>query len=122
MQAMTTAAPAPDTTERAQSWLEFVWAELAPTPGRVNAVVRITVAVTIVLIASITLEVPSVGLSCFVVIFLTMLMPGPTTQNSVFVAIASVLAVVVVTLSIALTMLIYRFTLDYPQLRLGAMG
>ena len=39
-----------------------------------------------------------------------------------FVAIASVLAIVVVTFSIALTMLIYRFTLDYPPLRLGAMA
>jgi len=122
VQATTTAAPALAAVEPRRSWLDFLRAELAPTPGRFNAAVRITLAASIVLVTSITLEVPFVGVSCFVVMFLTMLAPGVTTQNSVVVAIASTLAIVVVTVSIALTMLIYRFTLDYPPLRLGAMA
>ena len=120
MQAVTTAASLEP--ERPQSWLEFVRAELAPLPGRFNAVVRIVVAVSIVLVTSVTLEVPFLGLSCFVVMFLTMLTPGVTTQNSVFVAIASTVAMVVLTISIAATLVIFRFTLDYPGLRLGAMA
>ena len=122
VQATTTAAPALAAVEPPRPWLDFLRAELAPTPGRFNAAVRITLAASIVLVTSITLEVPFVGVSCFIVMFLTMLAPGVTTQNSVVVAIASTLAIVVVTVSIALTMLIYRFTLDYPPLRLGAMA
>ena len=122
VQATTTTAPALAAVEPPRPWLDFLRAELAPTPGRFNAAVRITLAASIVLVTSITLEVPFVGVSCFIVMFLTMLAPGVTTQNSVVVAIASTLAIVVVTVSIALTMLIYRFTLDYPPLRLGAMA
>jgi len=91
-------------------------------PGRFNATIRIVVATAIVLVTSMTLEVPFIGLSPFIVIFLTMLTAGVTTQNSVFVAIASTLAIVMVTLSIGLTILIFRFTVDYPPLRLGAMA
>jgi multidrug resistance protein MdtO len=51
-----------------------------------------------------------------------MLSAGVATQNSVVVAIAGALAIVVVTLSIGFTILIFRFTVDYPPLRLGAMA
>ncbi len=122
MQALTTAAPALDAPKRAPSWPEFLRAELAPTPGRLNAVIRIVVATTIVVITSMTLEVPFLGISAFVVMFFIMITPGVTTQNSVFVAIAATLAVAVVMLSCALTILISRFTIDYPPLRLGAMA
>jgi len=119
---MTTVAPALDEAERARSWLDFLRAELAPTPGRFNATIRLVVATVIVLITSMTLEVPFIGLTPFIVMFLTMLTPGVATQNSVVVAIASTLAIVVLTFCIVLTMLIYRFTIDYPPLRLGAMA
>jgi multidrug resistance protein MdtO len=121
MHATTTTAPALDAPKRAPPWLEFLRAELAPTPGRLNATVRIVVATTIVVITSMTLEVPFLGISAFIVMFLIMLTPGVTTQNSVFVAIAATLAVAVVTFSCALTILIARFTINYPPLRLGAM-
>ena len=122
MQDTTTALPAPDAVERTQSWLEFLQAELAPTPGRFNATIRIVVATAIVLVSSITLEVPFVDLSAFIVMFLIMAAPSVTARNSVFIAIAAVMASVVITLSIALTILVFRFTIDYPPLRLGAMA
>jgi hypothetical protein len=56
MHVMTTAAPALDAPKRAPSWPEFLRAELAPTPGRLNATIRIVVATAIVLITSMTLE------------------------------------------------------------------
>jgi hypothetical protein len=49
MPAVTTAAPALEAAARKRSWLDFVRAELAPTPGRLNATIRIVVATTIVL-------------------------------------------------------------------------
>ena len=55
---MTTAARSSDGAGQAQSWLDFLRAELAPTPGRLNAMIRIVVATTIVLVTSMTLEVP----------------------------------------------------------------
>src|SRR5258705_6144680 len=87
----------------APSWLDFLRAELAPTPGRFNAMVRLVVGTSIVLVASMALEVPSIGLSLFIVIFLTMLTPGVASQNSVAVALASVVSIVVLTLALGLT-------------------
>ena len=49
---------------RPPSWLEFLRAELAPTPGRLNATVRIVVATAIVLVTSMALEVPSSRCRC----------------------------------------------------------
>ena len=122
MPAMATAAPALHAAPRARSWLEFVRAELAPAPGRFNATARIVVATAIVVVTSMALQVPFLGLSAFIVLFLTMAAPGVTTRNSVFIAVAAALAIVVITLSIALTILIFRYTIDYPLLRLGAMA
>jgi len=122
MQATTAAAAALDGAERARSWRDFLRAELAPAPGRLNATIRIVVATAIVLVTSMALEVPSVALSLFIVIFLTMLTPGAASQNAAAVAIVGIAALVVLTLTIAMTLLIFRFTVDYPPLRLGAMA
>ena len=119
---MSAAALALERAEPRQSWLGFLRAELAPTPGRLNATIRIVVATAIVLVTSMALEVPSVDLSLFIVIFFSMLTPGAASQNSVAVAIAGIAAVVVLTLAVALTLLIARFTIDYPPLRLAAMA
>ncbi|HUP07024.1 MAG TPA: FUSC family protein, partial [Caldimonas sp.] len=106
----------------APDWLDLLRSEVAPTPGRLNATIRIVVATVIVLVTSLTLEVPFADLSIFIVMFLTMASPEVTARNSVFVAIAAAVAVVVVTLSIGVTILILRFTIDYPPARLGAMA
>jgi multidrug resistance protein MdtO len=83
---------------------------------------RMVVATAIVLITSMTLEVPVVALSLFVVLFLTKGTSVITSQNSVAVAIMGFVAVTVVTLAIALTLLLCRFTIEYPPLRLGVMA
>src|SRR5262245_59228245 len=105
---MTTAAPALTVTAP-QAWLDLLPPELAPTPGRFNATIRIVVGTTIVLVTSMALEVPSVGLSLFIVIYLTMLTPGAASQNAVAVAIATIAAVAVLTLTFVLTFVIFRF-------------
>src|SRR5262245_64243474 len=106
----------------APSWLEFLRAELAPTPGRFNAMVRIVVGTSIVLVASMALEVPNIALSLFIVIFLTMLSPGAASQNSVAVTLTSVIAIAVLTLALGLTLLIFKLTVDREPLRLAAMA
>src|SRR5258706_2213646 len=76
----------------------------------------------IVLVTSMTLELPTIALSLFVVLFLTKVTSVVTTQNSVAVAISGIVAVIVATFAIALTLLILRFTVAYPPLRLAAMA
>ena len=119
---MTRAAPALPLVVPRWSWDDFLRAELAPTPGRLNATIRIVVATAIVLVTSMALEVPSPALSLFIVIFVTMLTPGVASQNAVAGAIASIAAIVVLTFTVAVTLLIARFTMDYPALRLAAMA
>src|ERR1700745_225307 len=94
--------------------LEFLRAELAPAPGRLHATIRVVVASMVVLATSMTLEVPEVALSLFIVVFITMMVPGVSTQNSVFVATGGIIALVALTIALATTMLVYRFTLNYP--------
>src|SRR5882724_914300 len=104
----------------APEWLEFLRTELAPTPGRFNAMVRLVIGTAIVLVTSMALEVPSIALALFVVIYLTMLTPGAASQNSVAVALASVVSIVVLTLALGLTLLVFRFTVDYEPVRFAA--
>jgi len=103
-------------------WLDFWRDELAPSPGRFNAMLRIVVATTIVLVTSMALEVPEVAISLFIVLFLSMMTSNVTTQNSVAVAIIGILAILSATLAIALSLLILDATVDYPWLRLAAMA
>ena len=102
--------------------LELLRAELAPAPGRLNATIRVVVASMIVLATSMTLEVPEIALSLFIVLFITMMVPGVSTQNSVFVAIGGTIALVALTIGLLAALLAFRFTIDYPPLRLAAMA
>jgi multidrug resistance protein MdtO len=102
--------------------VDFWRQELGPTPGRLNGVLRIVVATALVLTTSMTLEVPTIALSLFVVLFLTKATSAVTTQNSVAAMIIGLIAVVVVTFAIALTILILDATIDHPPLRLAAMA
>jgi multidrug resistance protein MdtO len=119
---MTTAATALPTRKGSAPWLDFLRAELAPTAGRLNATIRIVTATAIVLATSMTLEVPTIAVSVFVVLFLTKLTAGVTTQNSVAVAATGIVAIVVATIAIAIAILMFRYTIGWPPLRLAAMA
>jgi multidrug resistance protein MdtO len=120
---MTTATQKPVRADLTQpSWVDFWRDELAPSPGRFNAMLRVIVAATIVLVTSMTLEVPEVAISLFIVLFLSMMTSNVTTQNSVAVAIIGILAILSATIAIALSLLILDAAVDYPGLRLAAMA
>ena len=102
-------------TDRPESWVETLRAWLAPTPGRLNATLRILVATSIVLVTSMTLQVPSIAISLFIVLMLA-------NANSVFAAIEGILIVITVTLAAAVTILLLRLVLDHSMLRLVAMA
>jgi multidrug resistance protein MdtO len=98
-----------------ESWLETLRAWLAPTPGRLNATLRILVATSIVLVTSMTLQVPNISTSLFIVLMLA-------NQNSVVAAIEGIFIVITVTLAAAVTILLLRFALDDSMLRIVSMA
>ena len=121
-QTLTTGAGTLAAAVPGRSWLDFLRAELAPTPGRLDATIRIVVAATIVLVTSMTLQVPMVDVSLLVVMFLTALGPGAASPNTVPAVMTSIISIAVLTVAIALSLLIFKFTIDYPPLRIVAMG
>lgn len=102
----------------AADWPERLWrfvvAELEDFPGRGNALLRNLVACTLVIVISISLEVPLLALSLIVVFFVSQ-------TNVVLTRLAGILFIVSTTLAVGLAILLLKFTYGYPLLRiLGA--
>jgi len=76
---------------------------------------RIVITVVLVVIISNALQVPEMLLSAYMVLF-------ATKENKVVTALAGVLVILGVTLAIAASILIYRFTFDYPELRIPGIA
>ena len=96
-------------------WPERLWrfvvAELATFPGRGNALLRNLVACTLVIILSMSLEVPLLALSLIMVFFVSQ-------TNVVLTRMAGILFIVSATLAIGIAILLLKFTYGYPLLRI----
>ena len=90
----------------------FLRRELAPFPGRLNVVLRCAVTSAIVIVASMALEVPSLALSLLVVFYVTQ-------SNVVLTRLVGVMFIVGSTLAIGLSILLLKFTFDYPLPRIA---
>src|SRR5580700_8842987 len=58
---------------RTASWLwfqEFIRSEIAPYPGRVNTVIRMTIAATLVMLVVVTFRIPNAFLAALYAVFL----------------------------------------------------
>jgi uncharacterized membrane protein YccC len=97
------------------NWLVWLRRELAPSPGRQMLTLRLVVAVALVTILSMTLQTPETALSAYMVFFVTK-------ENRVVTAITGIGMIVGVTLAIAASLLLYRYTFDYPELRIPVMA
>ncbi|MGV2289483.1 FUSC family protein [Trinickia sp. YCB016] len=89
----------------------FLRAELAPFPGRTNVMLRAVLTSAIVLVASMTLEVPEVALSLLVVFYVTQ-------SNVVVTKLVGVMFILGSTLAIGSSILLLKFTFDYPLIRI----
>jgi multidrug resistance protein MdtO len=89
----------------------FLRRELAPFPGRLNVMLRCMLTSAIVIVASMALEVPSLALSLLVVFYVTQ-------SNVVVTRLVGVMFIVGSTLAIGLSILLLKFTFDYPLLRI----
>jgi multidrug resistance protein MdtO len=89
----------------------FLKRELAPFPGRLNVMLRCMLTSAIVIVASMTLEVPELALSLLVVFYVTQ-------SNVVVTRLVGLMFIVGSTLAIGLSILLLKFTFDYPLLRI----
>jgi multidrug resistance protein MdtO len=89
----------------------FLDAELAPFPGRGNALLRNVLACALVIILSMSLEVPLLALSLILVFFVSQ-------SNLVMTRMAGILFMVSATIAIGIAILLLKFTYGYPLLRI----
>jgi multidrug resistance protein MdtO len=89
--------------------------ELRATPGRLGDSVRIVVVVLIVVAISETFRIPDIGLSAFLVLFLS----GREAASTVRTALISGIAVV---LAIFATIAVFMLSLSEPALRISLMA
>ncbi|MBK7365034.1 MAG: FUSC family protein [Nitrosomonas sp.] len=88
--------------------------ELASFPGRTAMVWRSLLSSALIIIISMTLQVPFLALSLVIVFFTAQ-------ENTVLTKLSSIIMVIGVTLAVALAILLLKFTIDFPLLRiLGA--
>ncbi|MFL9962995.1 FUSC family protein [Paraburkholderia sediminicola] len=89
----------------------FLRHELAPFPGRLNVMLRCTLTSAIVIVVSMALEVPELALSLLLVFYVTQ-------SNVVLTRLVGVMFIVGSTLAIGTSILLLKFTFDYPLLRI----
>ncbi|AMM18727.1 multidrug transporter (plasmid) [Burkholderia sp. PAMC 28687] len=98
----------PATLDDAQ---RFLRGQLASYPGRANVMLRCVLASAIVIVTSMTLQVPLLALSLIVVFYVTQ-------SNVVVTRLVGTLFIVGSTLAIGCSILLLQFTFDYPMLRI----
>ncbi|HCL5637819.1 TPA: FUSC family protein [Klebsiella aerogenes] len=91
--------------------IKFICDELRPYPGRYNAMLRYLVASLLTIIISVSLSVPQLSYSLLVVFFATQ-------QNIVLTRIIFPLFILVNTAAVASAIILLKYTIDYPMLRL----
>ncbi|MDF9903570.1 UNVERIFIED_ORG: multidrug resistance protein MdtO [Pseudomonas reinekei] len=101
------------TPHRASLWA-LLRSELAPFPGRQAAVWRFLLSCALVIVISMALQVPYLSLSIIIVFFTAQ-------ENTVLTRLSGMLLVIGASVGVALAIVLIKFTIDYPMLRiLGA--
>jgi multidrug resistance protein MdtO len=101
--------------ESVPDWLRdasaFLRREFAPFPGRTNVMLRCMLTSAIVIVASMALEIPEVPLSLLIVLYVTQ-------SNVVMTRLVGLMFIVGSTLAVVLSILLLKFTYDYPLVRI----
>ncbi|WP_041492534.1 multidrug efflux transporter permease subunit MdtO [Burkholderia lata] len=93
----------------------FIGGEVRPYPGRMNVMLRCLLTSALVIVTSMALQVPLLPVSLIVVFFVTQ-------SNVVVTRLTGVLFVVGSTIAVGSTILVLKFTYDYPLLRILLAG
>jgi multidrug resistance protein MdtO len=95
------------------AWLAWFRRELKPFPGRLPMTIRMVATVVLVTIISMALQVPQLAFSAFFVFFVSK-------ENRVLTLITGLIMMAGATVATAMTLLLYNYTFDYPELRVPA--
>src|SRR5256714_5674274 len=96
-------------------WNHWLRSELAPTRAREIRTAIIVAGAVLCVIISMTLQVPQLATSAYMVFFISK-------QNKLLTTITGVGGVFVLTIGIADTLLLYKFTYGHPELRVPGMA
>ncbi len=89
----------------------LIRSELAPFPGRLRSVARLVLSMALVIVIAMTLQLPFLSLSMVMVLF--------TAQESTLLTrLAGTTLLIGTTLAVALGLLLIKFTIDYPMIRI----
>ncbi len=95
--------------------LQWLWRELSPFPGRATMTLRLVLGVVVVTIISMALQTPLTWLSAYMVFFVTK-------ENRVITTLTGIGLFLGATIGIAMSLFFYRYTFDYPELRIPVMA
>src|SRR3954469_2103549 len=95
-------------------WMAWLWGELAPTRERKIRTAIIVGGAVLIVIISMTLQVPYLATSAYMVFFVSK-------ENKLLTTITGVGGVIVLTIGIGATLLLYKFTYGHPELRIPGM-
>src|SRR6267143_3703453 len=110
-----TIATAPEPAFLPFGSLEWFKRELAPTPARARRTAIMVAAAVLCVIISMTLQVPELSVTAYMPFFMS--------KESKFQTIVTgVGGVVVLTIGIGITLLLYKFTYSHPELRIPGMA
>src|SRR5882724_8516257 len=96
-------------------WLGWLKRELAPTRARKIRTAIIVAGAVLCVVISMTLQVPQLATSAYMVFFISK-------ENKLLTTITGVGGVIVLTIGIGATLLLYKFTYGHPELRIPGMA
>jgi uncharacterized membrane protein YccC len=96
-------------------WITWLKSELAPTSARKIRTAIIVAGAVLCVIISMTLQVPQLATSAYMVFFISK-------ESKRLTTITGVGGVIVLTLGLGATLLLYKFTYGHPELRVPGMA
>jgi uncharacterized membrane protein YccC len=97
------------------TYREWLWQELSPCSGRGVRTARIVVSVVIVTIISMALQVPDTAVSAYMILFISKENASLTIKTGIGLALGA-------TIGLALSLFLFRWTFDRPELRIPVMA
>src|SRR5436190_14462873 len=110
-----TSATAPEPAFLPFGSLEWFKRELAPTPARARRTAIIVAGAVLCVIISMALQVPQLATSAYMVFFISK-------ESKRLTTITGVGGVIVLTIGIGTTLLLYNFAYGHPELRIAGMA
>ena len=96
-------------------WIGWLKRELAPTPLREIRTAILVAGVVLCVIISMALQVPELAISAYMVFFFSQ-------KTKTLTTLVGILGVIGTTISIGLSLWLYKFTFGHPELRIPTMA